>query len=78
MLFKKIAVDFFPTVNKTYEKMVDVYMNSYFTNLLKYAMDIVDSERLLTQFGGNYELPTRVTKMEDLANNPEKINDFLK
>ena len=78
MLFKKIAIDFFPTANKTYEKMIDIYMNSYFTNLLKYTIDIVDRERLLTQFGGNYELPTRVTKMEDLANNPEKINDFLK
>jgi hypothetical protein len=63
----------------TEEYLFPVFKNKHFNSLLKYALDIRSKKRIKEYgaFDGEYKIPKKILKLEDIQNNPDIVDKFI-
>ena len=80
MLLNGKEVTNFKTIKKfTDDYLVPIYNNPHIGGLIKFALDIRAKKRIKEYggFEGEYKIPSKVLKLEDIKNNPDLIDKYL-
>lgn len=70
----------FKTIKKFVdEHLIPLYKNPHIGGLIKFAIDVRAKKRVKEYggFEGEYKIPTKVLKLDDIKNNPDLIDKYL-
>jgi hypothetical protein len=70
----------FKTIKKFVdEHLIPLYNNPHIGGLIKFALDIRAKKRVKEYggFEGEYKIPSKVLKLEDIKNNPDLVDKYL-
>ncbi len=80
MLLNGKQVTNFKTIKKFVdENLIPLYNNPHINGLIKFALDIRGKKRIKEYggFEGEYKIPSKVLKLEDIKNNPDLVDKYL-